>query len=77
MGDLAAALHPRHGTLIMNLHGGGPPAPSLIAWVARLLGRSAGAQREERQAGYDRDSVEGRAIQRIGAGFRWRSAMSE
>ena len=71
MGDLAAALHPRHGTLVMNLHGGGPPAPSLTAWVAGLLGRTAGtAQQERRRAGYDLDSVEGRAIQRIGAGFR-------
>ncbi len=76
MGDLAAALHPRHGTLVMNLHGGGPPAPSLTAWVAKLLGRTAGAaQQEQRRAGYDLETVEGRAIQRIGAGFRYSRVM--
>lgn len=69
MADLAAALHPRHGTLVMNLHGSGPPTPSLSAWVARLLGREDAAQ-ERRRAGYDLDSVEGRAIQRTGAAFR-------
>ena len=70
MGDLAAALHPRHGTLIMNLHGSGPPAPSLTAWVGGLLGRG-GGELERRRAGYDLDSLEGRAIRRTGTAFRW------
>ena len=69
MADLAAALHPRHGTLVMNLHGSGPPGLSLTAWVAGLLGRGAGKQ-HRRRAGYDLDSVEGRAIQRTGTTLR-------
>ena len=69
MEDLATALHPRHGTLVMNLHGSGPPGPSLVAWIGRLLGRT-GESQQAQQAGYDLDSVEGRTIQRTGAAFR-------
>ena len=69
MEDLAAALHPRHGTLVMNLHGSGPPIPSLARWVAGLLARKDGGAAKH-QPGYDPDSAEGRAIQRTGAAFR-------
>ena len=69
MEDLAATLHPRHGTLVMNLHGSGPPVPYLARWVAGLLAPKNG-RAAKRQPGYDVDSAEGMAIQRTGAAFR-------
>ena len=65
MQHLAAALHPGHGALVMNMHGGGPPAPSL----ARLL---SGAFRSARAAspGYDPESGAGAAVERTAQAFR-------
>ena len=63
--DLAAALHPEHGTLIMNLHGGGRPAPSLGRMLGAVFGRRAPTP------GYDPTSAAGAAVQQAAMCFRY------
>ena len=65
MKDLAAAMDPEHGTLIMNLHGGGRPAPSL----ARLLNAIFGKRGPH--PSYDPTSAAGAAVQKAAMCFRY------
>ena len=63
--DLAAALHPEHGTLIMTLHGGGRPALSPGRLLGMLLGR------RDPNPGYDPTSAAGAAVQQAAMCFRY------
>lgn len=61
LGHLAAALHPEHGTAIVNLHGGGPGA---MTSLGRLLGRGSGGP------GFQVDNPAGEAVGRISRAYR-------
>lgn len=59
---LSKVLHPEHGTLVMNLHGGGVPAVSALValFTSRLPFASQGAP-----SGYHPSTEKGRAVQQI------------
>lgn len=59
--DLAAALHPDHGTAVINLHGGGPGAAT---GLGRLLGRG------QSGPGYRTDNPAGAAVETISQAYR-------
>lgn len=61
---MAAVLHPDHGTVIMNLHGGGIPARSAILELfSRLLpGRES--------SGYATSTEQGKAVHTVTAVLR-------
>lgn len=61
LGHLAAALHPEHGSAIVNLHGGGPGA---ISSLGRLLGRGSSGP------GFKSDNPAGEAVVRISQAYR-------
>lgn len=65
--QLAAALHPQHGTVIINLHGGGRPRPTISSVLGRLLGMSNDAS----SRGYVLSSTQGQALQQTLQLFRW------
>lgn len=62
---MAAVLHPTHGTVIMNLHGGGVlPHNALVALFKKLLpGRES--------SGYMPSTEQGRSVQEVTAVLRW------
>ena len=64
---LSQALHPEHGTLVMNLHGGGMPTIStLVALLASYLPfASKGAI-----SGYHQSTEKGRAVQQVTRNLR-------
>lgn len=56
---LTAALHPSHGSVIMNLHGGGLPATrSLVALLSSVLPAAA----KQSRRGYHSGTVQGKAV---------------
>jgi hypothetical protein len=59
--DLAAALHPDHGTAVINLHGGGPGAAT---GLGRLLGRG------QAGPGFRTDNPAGAAVETISQAYR-------
>ena len=61
---MATALHPDHGTVIMNMHGGGLPAQNaLMAVFSRLLSA-------EDTKGYHPSTEQGLAVQQVGHAIR-------
>lgn len=61
---MATALHPDHGTVIMNMHGGGVPAQNaLVALFSKLLSA-------EDSKGYDPSTEQGLAVQQVGHALR-------
>ena len=64
LADLAAVLHPQHGTFIMNLHGG-----SLAGPLVRLV--QAASRDPMAGAGFDAASDSGSAVLRLAHLFRW------
>lgn len=64
---LSKVLHPEHGTLVMNLHGGGMPAVSALValFTSRLPFASQGAP-----SGYHESTEKGRAVQQITQNLR-------
>ena len=63
---LAAALHLQHGTVIINLHGGGRPRPT----ISNLLGRLLGMSNYATSRGYVPSSTQGKALQQTLQLFR-------
>lgn len=64
---LATALHPMHGSLIMNLHGGGLPMPSAL-W-ALFSGWLPFSSKQE-SSGYHHSTDKGQAVLQIAATLR-------
>ena len=64
---LATALHPMHGSLIMNLHGGGLPMPSAL-W-ALFSGWLPFSSKQE-SSGYHHSTEKGQAVLQILATLR-------
>ena len=65
---LAAALHPEHGSVIMNLHGGGLPATrSLVALLSSVLPAAA----KQSRRGYHPGTVQGKAVVQTTTAIRW------
>ncbi|KAL3138167.1 hypothetical protein ABBQ38_005393 [Trebouxia sp. C0009 RCD-2024] len=64
---LSKVLHPEHGTLVMNLHGGGMPAVNALValFTSRLPFVSQSAP-----SGYHRNTEKGRAVQQITQNLR-------
>lgn len=64
---LSRALHPEHGSLVMNLHGGGMPTSStLLALLASWLPFAS----ERTLSGYHPSTEKGRAVQQITQNLR-------
>ena len=64
---LSEALHPVHGTVVMNLHGGGVPTTSAL--VALFTGWLPFASNEAR-SGYHQNTEKGQAVQQIARTLR-------
>lgn len=65
---LSAALHPVHGTVVMNLHGGG--VPTMSALMDLFTGWLPFASKEAK-SGYHQSTEKGRAVQSIAHSLRW------
>lgn len=62
---MAATLHPEHGTVIMNLHGGGVPTHNaLVALFTSLVSG-------QEDKGYHPSTEQGRAVQDIASVLRY------
>ena len=67
---LSQALHPEHGTLVMNLHGGGlPPAAQFAALLALLTSCLPFAPKSP-VSGYHHTTQKGQAVQEITQNLR-------
>jgi hypothetical protein len=65
---LATALHPTHGSLIMNLHGGGLPTSSAL--VALFSGWLPFSSKQE-SSGYHHSTDKGQAVLQIASTLRY------
>ena len=62
---MAAALHPEHGTVIMNLHGGGVPMHNALVALFTSLVSGHGSK------GYHASTEQGRAVHDIASVLRY------
>lgn len=67
---LSQALHPEHGSLIMNLHGGGLPTAARFAAALALLTSCLPFAPKGVPSGYHHSTQKGQAVQHITKNLR-------
>ena len=68
---LSQALHPEHGSLVMNLHGGGLPTAAQFAALLALLTSCLPFAPQITHSGYHQSTEKGRAVQQITQNLRY------